>query len=900
MKHYKKQQHLTSLHASRYIRERIGFINNSSESIWVSLHLFFLIVGTCPVLGQQYLFEQDYKTNNKLLPYDDTLDSLWSADVYINKLSKDGNWVAVTEDFPIKENTLILLHTKNEKRIELQGTYFFEFAENSRWFASLQVNSNMKLVNLEQQTIETLPDISNMSFSYNGNYLAYMQSRENNHSTVIIRNLEKGYEFKLEGVTNAKWNPKNNNLIAITKSDDTSRVVLIEAELNKQSLIIESKNENYADIKWGEKGTSAMVKAEMNGENQIYVFNPNGEIKKLENSLIKEMFPNWHLSNRETFISDDGEKVLFYRQKNLEENERIDHTAEIWDTNDPWIYPRMKSYNEREKNQLITAWYPKSGHVIEIETSEFPTSAFHVNHKYALVYNKLKYEPLYKYFPNADLYVKNMETGVTDLVCKNQYTEGRFVTISPEGKYISYFTNGHWWVYDIENKKTANVTKGIKYSFQNIENELAGDPYPYGNPGWLKDDSFILLEDQFDIWRISPDGKVKEKVTNGRDKNLKYKIRRDYLRNNFYTLTVGINFSSPPLNLKNGIVLDIFNDDTFKTGYAIWEENKRINTILYEEGNLDKILVADDNRYAVFRKQKFNKPIGVYGLSISNGKQNLLYQTNEKLLNYDLGKAEIIEYELDSETNLKGALVYPADYNPQKKYPMIVHVYEKEINKVLYFNPPFDYNPAGFNMLKYITNDYFVFFPNISYTIGQPGISALKCVTAGVNKVIEKDIIDKNKIGLIGHSYGGYETSFMITQTDMFATAVAGASVTDLFSWYHDIAWDFRLTQLWRSENYQWRMGESFYNNKSIYYQNSPMHHIENVNTPILLWTGNKDVNINWEQSVRMFIALKRLGKESKLLLFDEEAHDIRRIKSNQLKLSQSIFNWMENYLKVE
>src|SRR5690554_5792946 len=124
MKRFNKQQYRPIVFTFGLIRTPIGLTR-------VFLHFFSFIIGACPVLGQQYLFEQE-STSDHLWSYDNSLDSLWSKDIYINKLSKDGNWVAITEDFPVKENALLLLHTKTGKKIELQGTYNFEFAANSK------------------------------------------------------------------------------------------------------------------------------------------------------------------------------------------------------------------------------------------------------------------------------------------------------------------------------------------------------------------------------------------------------------------------------------------------------------------------------------------------------------------------------------------------------------------------------------------------------------------------------------------------------------------------------------------------------------------------------------------------------------------------------------------------
>src|SRR5690606_21409221 len=240
---------------------------------------------------------------------------------------------------------------------------------------------------------------------------------------------------------------------------------------------------------------------------------------------------------------------------------------------DPWIYPRMKDFEEREVAYLLTAWYPETNKIVAIETKDMPTSALDINHDYALVFDKLKYEPLYKEFPNTDIYIKNMETGDEHLVVQNQYTGPGFATISPNGKYVSYFKNKHWWVYDIKKKQTLNITKEIGSSFENIERDKAGDIFPSGNLGWAENGEYIIIYDQHDIWLLSPSGNYKKRITKGREEKIKYRINKDYRRNEYYFLTINVNFSSSPLNMNKGLILELYDSRIHKTGYALWEKN---------------------------------------------------------------------------------------------------------------------------------------------------------------------------------------------------------------------------------------------------------------------------------------------------------------------------------------
>ena len=828
--------------------------------------------------------------------YTTDLDSLWSRSTYLNQMTTDGNWVIFTEVFDHKDNVTTLKHTTDTISFKFKDSQWLKFADNNRWFGCVVSGNELKIVDLLTKSIYTYHGVQGYTFSKSGDYIAAFNKGSNAKDVLSVINLKTKSKTNLKNVLKYIWHPLENKLLITTQGGNKNQVVVYNAIDSKLTTIKEDSEHVYNYSHWSNTGNSFLFLEQQKNEISIHFKPLNDNVKTLTDSLMTLKFPNYKISSREPYISSDGKKILFYRCS-IESNKYIkNESLEVWDSDHPLIYPKLMKHRQWEIDYLLTAWYPETNQLKAIETIDRPTSALHIDHKYALVYDMLEYEPQYKEFPNADIYVKNIESGKEQLVVKNQYTGPGFITVSPQGKYISYFKDSHWWIYNIEKNLTYNLTAGLNVTFNNLESDYAGDTFSYGIPAWSENDSYIVLTDQYDLWLMSPDNNFKKRITKGREQRIKNRISKESLRNNLSYLTVNRSFSSIALNLHKGFVIELYNEELHHSGYAMWSQKNKYREIVLEDIKLDGVLVSEGFKNIVFRKQKFNIPPSINNIDLKANKQNLIFQSNEKLTNYELGKAQLINYKVDDIT-LTASLIYPANFNPLMKYPMIVSVYEKKSSYINSFSPPSVYEYDGFNTLKYNTNGYFVLYPDIKYSIQNPGMSALKSINAVVYKTLETGIIDKNKIGLIGHSFGGYESAFISTQTDMFSAIVAGAPVTDFTSHYHSVGWDWDQPEMWRYESQQWRMGSSYYDVKKAYFENSPIHHVENVKTPILLWSGKKDQQVHWTQSIEMFLALKRLGKKSKLLLFNNEKHAIFN-KENQKKLSNQIMDWFDTYCK--
>jgi dipeptidyl aminopeptidase/acylaminoacyl peptidase len=246
---------------------------------------------------------------------------------------------------------------------------------------------------------------------------------------------------------------------------------------------------------------------------------------------------------------------------------------------------------------------------------------------------------------------------------------------------------------------------------------------------------------------------------------------------------------------------------------------------------------------------------------------------------------------------LQAVLVYPADYDATKKYPMVVFIYEVLSSlRHQYVNPTL-YNGIGFNVSTLSLDGYFVLLPDISYEKGDSGVSAADCVVAATKKVLALGIVNPKQIGLTGQSFGGYETNFILTQTNLFAAAVSGSAVSDTVQHYFTINKDYNTIDGWRYENQQYRMGCSFFDCTESYLRNSALLHADAITTPLLTWAGKLDENVNSRQAEGLYAALRRLEKEHVMLVYNTEGH-IFSSPENQSDLTLKINDWFGHYLK--
>jgi dipeptidyl aminopeptidase/acylaminoacyl peptidase len=778
------------------------------------------------------------------------------------------------------------------------------FSEDSKYYAFMS-NDTLKLIALNSCRVQTIKGISDFQFAGDGQYL-FGQGDLNKDKKIWLRDLKNQRTISIDHVEKVEISPSRNALLAIVNKDgiNTLKVVLFKPGF-PISQVAATKENHFDNPTWNKLGNTLGFYETKRKKNTDTVYKIHTcsistamRLKSFDPVDNPSLPKNYVFSAKEQLhLSADGKQLFFYLlNANASKVKAKNNGVEVWLPTDLALPAgsEIKWYDSK----LWYQWTPENDHLLPLTNEVQTSAALTGNEKKVLIYSTRDYLPQYKY-TNAfvDVYIKDLATGRTKLLLKKVWTQPNQVSISPGGKFVAYFKAKHWWVYDIDKDSHRCLTEGFKTILENIDVERVATVPPYGSPGWLQNDSQLIIYDQNDIWLLSPDGKTKSRITIGAETNKTYRLYKSSFAINPSLGPGAPWFGSRAYNETDGLLVSSTDNETLDNGLHMWTSKSGLTSFMNKPMAIQTYGKVSSQKPFLFTESNFSVPPRLM-LFTPGGKTKLLYETDPHQKNFKWGKSEVVHFTIPNGKRLKGALFYPADYVAGKRYPMVVEIYEKMSQDLHDYQPPSLYMGeygSTLNTANYTSEGYFVLLPDISYEHNDPGISATKCVVAAVEKVIEMGLADRGKIGLTGGSFGGFESAFIATQTDLFKTAVPMCGITDL------PAWSLLISQFGpnftRVEEDQFRMTKTFMGED--YFRNSPMHYIHQMKTPILLISGDKDPNVDVSQSKSFHNALWRLGKQSTMLIYQGEGHAIMQ-PENQLDASHRIKNWFDHYLKGE
>ena len=485
-----------------------------------------------------------------------------------------------------------------------------------------------------------------------------------------------------------------------------------------------------------------------------------------------------------------------------------------------------------------------------------------------------------------DYYLVDVKTGSRKKILES--LSGSAMS-SPNGNYILYYDKKKmlWNTYQVATGKITTLNTGMAVKFYDEENDVPDEPNSYGIAGWTEEDKAVLLYDRYDIWQFSPDGKTAPKnLTNsfGRQNNLTFRVERTNPEFRFFTK-------------KDVLLLDAVNNATKENGFyrkAI-NDNKNPELIMMSPAKYSNVVKAKDAEIYIYDKGDYVNSPDVY-VSKDLKTAVKLSSTNPQQANYNWGTAELVKWTTPKGYKSEGILYKPENFDPTKKYPMIVYFYEKLTDGLFTYNAPSP-TPSRLNIPYFVSNGYLVFTPDISYETGHPGKSAEEYINSGVESLKKNAWVDGTKIGIQGQSWGGYQVAHLITATNMYAAAWAGAPVVNMTSAYGGIRWESGMNRQFQYEKTQSRIGATLWEKPELYIENSPLFNFPKVTTPVVVMANDADGAVPWYQGIEMFTGLKRLGKPVWLLNYNNEAHNlVQRQNRKDIQIREQQF--FDYYLK--
>ena len=450
---------------------------------------------------------------------------------------------------------------------------------------------------------------------------------------------------------------------------------------------------------------------------------------------------------------------------------------------------------------------------------------------------------------------------------------------------MAYYRTPHWYLYDVARGTTRNVTEALAVPFAREDHDYPNDAPGYGVGGWVEDDAAVLLYDRYDVWQVPTEGGAPLCLTAGEGRAHERTFRLVHTDPERDAFAKG-----------ERVLLSAYHNRRKNDGfYRAVIGKPGAERLLEEDKKFTFLAKARDADVYLYTREDYDEfpDLWVSDPDFSHAKKLTDYDAQRAPFAW--GTSELVEWRSDDGIPLQGVVIKPGTYEPGKRYPVLVYFYRFMSDRLHAFNAPVvNHRP---NLPLYASDGYVVFLPDIRFEVGRPGFSATKALVPGVQKLIDMGLADPDAIGLHGHSWGGYQTAFVVTQTNIFRAAVAGAPVSNMTSAYSGIRWGSGLARQFQYEKSQSRLGASLWEARDRYLDNSPVFFADRVHTPILLIHGDADGAVPWYQSIEYYLALRRLGKDVIFLQYEGEDHHPARY-ANKLDWAMKMKQYFDHYLK--
>lgn len=712
--------------------------------------------------------------------------------------------------------------------------------------------------------------VKSFSFSPNGDFLHYVLAEEDtlDNAAIYLLNLATGKSKMVsEGMTSytsVTFSPKSKYLAYLTTNDST------KSKKPYHSLYLVNTQTGANE----EVASKSAVGILENGR-----VSPDQNIKFSENEA--RLFFG---------IAPDYEDYSYENDTTILDDERV--SLDIWGWQDAEIQPmQLVRKSQAEKKAYMASIDLGTKKIIQLGTPEVDNVLLEskVERDFGLAYTDSPYRRSYSWDVQIgrDLYLVDFKTGQKTLIEKDA---SGFPSISPEGKYVSWYDarDSSWVAYDVASKKKINLTTALSPVFYDEIHDSPSLPGSYGNAGWIAGDAAFLIYDRFDIWRVDPKNpSAAVNITQGIGRKEKIVFRRQNLDR-----------EERSIDPKALLLLAAFDEQKKDAGFYTGSIDGKVapKQILMTAHSYSGLTKAKDSEAILLNRSTYVENPDVYIGDLSFSNLTKVSDLNPQQANVNWGSVELVDYLANDGEALQGLLYKPENFDPNKKYPLMVYFYERNSDGMHRYRAPAP-SASTINIPFFVSNDYLVLVPDIKYDLGLPGPSAYNCIIPAVQSIVARGFVDSENMAIQGQSWGGYQVAYLITRTNMFKAAGAGAPVVNMTSAYGGIRWGTGMSRMFQYEQTQSRIGGTLWEKPLYYLENSPLFFMDRVNTPILIMHNDADGSVPWYQGIEMFMALKRLNQPAWLLQYNGEDHNLVQRK-NRKDLSIRLSQFFDHYLK--
>lgn len=747
---------------------------------------------------------------------------------------------------------------------------------------------------------ETIDSLKTFHLAKKADWMAYQRGRKD--STLYVRSLDGSKTMQFSTVTEFGF-AKESGMLYYTCKGDHPGIYTLNPEEGTPVLIKEGKG-IFKQMAFDEQGGQLAF---------LYCAEKDSAYKALglwlseNNASAREIaargnaaFPNgWVINeNGKLRFSKTGSRLFFGTspepmQKDTTQLESNRPDVQVWSWNEPVQYT-VQSYNKDKdlKKTYQAVYNVGNGSLHQLADEDLPDIQLgnEGDAAVALLSTSRPYSlsSMWEGRTRNDYYAVSLDNGERTLLNKADY--GRY-RLSPQGKYAYWYaeTDSCWYTLSLADGKQYRLTTPDTFPAWDEDNDTPDYPRAHGAAGWTADDQYLLLYDRYDIWQFDPTAAsfAINLTVNGRKEKITYRwIQLD--KETHY-------IDSSQTQLLRG-----FNETTKGYGYysARLSSAASPKTLIAGDYMLRSIDKAHDTDDVIYTIETFEQYPDILHSTLAFKSSNQLTYGIKQQEGFTWGTTELVSWTSLDGRQLEGVIYKPADFDPNKKYPMIVNFYERNAETLHNYRMP-EPHRSTIDYHLYNSNGYIIFNPDIRYIDGYPGESCYNCLMPGVSMMIAKGYIDEKAIGAQGHSWGGYQVAYLATRTHLFAAIESGAPVVNMFSAYGGIRWGSGMARSFQYEHSQSRLGGTPWSTPNRYKENSPLFTMDKVTTPILIMHNDADGHVPWYQGIEYFVAMKRLGKPCWMLNYTGEPHWPMNM-ANRMDFQTRMLQFFSHFLKGE